>query len=1268
MPKRSQRSNDKLKSDQIPGRRERPTAFPIAGIGASAGGLEAFTELIGALPANTGIAYVLVQHLDPRHESALPNLLARATKMPVLEARQNARVLPDHIYVIRPNTSLTISDGVLRVATRKLNGRQHMPIDIFLRSLAEDKKTASIGIILSGTASDGVLGLRSIKAEGGLAFAQSPASAKFDGMPQSAIAAGCVDFVLPPKGIAQELTRIMRHPYVNGRPSEEIENPSDGDARALNEILAILQRSKRTDFSHYRISTVQRRIARRMAVHDIQTRQEFANHLRRHPEAVEALFQDLLICVTSFFREPDKYKVLVRRILPKILKDAGAVNSIRVWVPGCSTGEEAYSIAIAITEFLATKGATSLLQIFATDLSDQAVQKAREGKYPLSIEADVGPERLKRFFSKRGSTYQISKRIRDVCMFAEHDLTVDPPFSNMDLISCCNVLIYMSPIIQRKILGLFHYALKPSGFLILGKAESTTAFPNAFERADRKQPLYSKKPLGDRADFPAVAQRGIPEKMPQKMLPEFAPAADPDKEMDRMILERYSPPGFMVNEHLQILRFRGNVGPYLDPKREEEASLNLMKMVRPGFAFELRAAVHHAKAKNTVVRREGVRIADRSSARLVAIEVIPFGPHQAREPLFLILIEELAPVSGAHAGDRKHLQKGNNNLATLKRELVATKAYLHSVIEEQEASNEELKSVSEEIQARNEELQSSNEELETTKEELQSANEELSTLNDTLGARNADLDKLNLELDRSLHSARDARHFSDAIIETVSQPLVVLDSDLRLIKANRAFYRLFSIRPAEAENHLFYEIGNRQWDIPELRHALEDILPLQQVLADFSLEKTFDPIGLRSLVLNARRLQGTEIGNAIFISIEDVTERKNFERERAKLESLHLERAEADAANHAKDLFLAMVSHELRTPLGVIVGWCEILKRRQLSEAEQPAAMEALDRNARQLTRLVDDLLDVSRIVSGTLRLSLATVPLDAIVRSVADDFRRPAEAKSIALNVETLTKRSFVRGDPARLQQIVKNIISNAVKFTPPGGKVSVRLSAEGSLLHLSVRDTGPGIRPDFLPYLFNPFRQSEQGMTSRDGLGLGLAIARNLAELHGGTIRVESPKGGGSDFVFEIPAAETSLSGLERPANEADLPRLDGVHVLCVDDHADTRTVVTHILSESGAQVIAVESAAEALEKIRKQKPDIVLADLSMPGDDGYALLRKMRAMRGHAGNHMPVVALSALVSEDEQKRAIQAGFQEFVGKPIDRARLIAVLANTLKEARTS
>lgn len=950
--------------------RPRPAAFPIVGIGASAGGLEAFTQLLGALPLDTGLAFVLVQHLAPQHESLLTALLSHTTPLPIHEARDGMRLEANHIYVIPPNTNLAVLHGRLSLMPRTEAHGQHLPVDFFLRSLAADQKRRAIGVILSGTASDGTEGLRAIKAEGGLTFAQDEKSARYNGMPHSAIAAGVVDFVLPPEGIARELARLGRHPYVALPIAAKAEDVLLEGEEDLNKIFILLRSATGVDFSFYKPTTLKRRIARRMMLHKIESLAHYVRFVRQTPKELDALYQDLLINVTSFFREPEVFEALKKRVFPRLLKDRAPRTPVRVWVPGCSTGEEAYSMAIALLEFLGTKGASVPVQVFATDISEPAIDKARAGIYPAGIAADVSAARLRRFFTKHDGGYQISKAVRDACVFARQDVTKDPPFSKLDLISCRNLLIYFGPALQKRVIPTFHYALKPDGLLLLGGSETIGGFADLFALADRRHKLYTRKPSAHRMEF--ELPRHGPAEEPAAPRPAAAPATaagfDYQREADRILLGKYTPPGVVVNEHLDILQFRGHTGPYLEPAAGA-ASLNLLKMAREGLLLELRGAINDARRHNGPARRAGVQVKSNGGFHAVDVEVIPLHPSPAsRTGCFLVLFEETAPaalptgVAPRAAKPAKLAATADNKLvAQLRQELSATREYLQSVNAEQERTNEELQSANEEILSSNEELQSTNEELETAKEELQSTNEELTTVNDELHTRNAELGQVNNDLvnllnsvqipivmlggdlrirrftplaervlnliptdvgrplsdlrpnllvpeferliaevmdsltpkevevqdregrwhslrirpyrtldnkidgvilalvdvdtaRRALAEAREAREFAEAVVETVRQPLLVLDGDLRVKSANRAFHELFKTRPEETEKRFIYSLGHAQWNHPKLRELLEDILPKNSRFENFELDVEVPGAGRRKLILNARRI------------------------------------------------------------------------------------------------------------------------------------------------------------------------------------------------------------------------------------------------------------------------------------------------------------------------------------------------------------------------------------------------------------------------------
>jgi two-component system CheB/CheR fusion protein len=969
---------------------EEADSFPksplmIVGVGASAGGFEAFKELLEALPTPTGMAFVFVQHLDPSHESMLAALLGRSTRMQVVQADDGMRVEADHVYVSPPNTNLAILNGVLTLQAIDMPVERHKTIDFFFRSLAGDQGHKAVGVLLSGTASDGILGLNAIRAEGGITLVQDEHSAKFDSMPRSAILAGVADLVLPPAEIARELVRLRHHFPRLIRPlaiPEEPRLPEEKDE--LRRVLALVWAVSHVDFTAYKQSTLRRRIMRRMVLQKIDRLSRYVKYLEDNTAEVKALYQDLVINVTSFFRDPDVFDALKVDVFPQILANKSPGSPLRIWIPGCSTGEEVYSLAICILESLGDKASSVPIQLFGTDISELAVDKARAGIYPENIEADVSPERLRRFFIKGEAGYQVSKPIRDLCIFARQNVFKDPPFSNLDLISCRNVLIYFGPELQKKVLPMFHYALNPNGYLLLGSSESIGAFADLFALAHRKHKIYQKKSVSPRLilDMAARGDYGLERPGLAPALREGVPKGfDPQKEADRLLLDRYSPPGVLVNGDMNILQFRGRTGSLLEPA-PGGASFNLLRMCREGLMIPLHTAIHEAGESGRTIRKEDVLFKGAGDdGYRVTLEVDPISsPLGAMEKFFLVLFLNLRPANGpescrvleqdeappAPGGARPSVQESvqEEEAQRLRQELQATKEYLQSVIESQEAFNEELRSANEEILSSNEELQSTNEELETAKEELQSANEELTTLNEELQTRNLELAKVNDDLtnllnsidiaivmldnelrvrrftpcaeklfslistdigrpfsdinprisvpdlapyirdvletlgskevevqdgqghwynlrvrpyktldnkidgavlalvdidslkrsETSLNAARQALEYAEAIIGAVREPLLVLTSDLRVKTANQAFYRTFQVSPEVTLDHYVYALGDRQWDNPELRDALEKTAFLGIHLEHFAVDHVFPNIGRRKVALDARRL------------------------------------------------------------------------------------------------------------------------------------------------------------------------------------------------------------------------------------------------------------------------------------------------------------------------------------------------------------------------------------------------------------------------------
>jgi two-component system, chemotaxis family, CheB/CheR fusion protein len=793
----------------------------VVGIGASAGGLEAFSKLLAALPSDTGMAFVLVQHLDPNHESVLTELLSRTTSLPVLEIKDGVIAKANTVYVIPSNSDLAIMNGVLRLSSRTAGRGQHRPIDDFLSSLAEDRKHRAIGVILSGTASDGTLGLEAIKGEGGITFAQDEASAKFDSMPHSAVAAGVVDFVLPPEGIAAELVRLSHKAYlietvgeIQSEPSTKRKETSGSSVKSeaavkpedegFRRILHLLHDARGVDFSLYRSTTIRRRIDRRMLLDNIASLSIYAKRLSTHPKELEVLYQDLLIGVTRFFRDPQAFEFLQRKVFPSLVKNRAANQDLRIWVSGCSTGQEAYSLAMAYLEFVGKEKLRIPLRVFATDLNQANLEKARAGYYAKSLMHDVSKERLKRFFTEENGSYRISKEVRELVVFAHHNVFADPPFSRMDLISCRNLLIYLEPVLQARVIPTFHYALKPDGMLLLGASETVGRHTDLFVPLDNRCRVYTKLPASARIPKPMLplAASNAAKNQPEQANLVSTPKPDVQSEADRLMLARYAPAGVLVNGQLEIVQFRGVTGHFLELP-SGKASFQLLRMAREGLMLPLRSLIERAKTENRAVRTEGVRFVHEGATKTINLEVVPL-----RQPDCLLVLFETPSAANAvlktpakrrtvnKQDSHEALQELTQQITDLNRELLETREYLQFIQEQGEASNEELQSSNEEAQSANEEMQSLNEELETAKEELESSNEEMRTINDELNERNGELRLLN----------EDHLNFQSSVelgIVTVGADLIV---------------RRFT---PQAEKNLGLRAGDIGQPISQVRHSLE---------------------------------------------------------------------------------------------------------------------------------------------------------------------------------------------------------------------------------------------------------------------------------------------------------------------------------------------------------------------------------------------------------------------------------------------------------------
>ena len=1224
-----------------------PSPLRVVGIGASAGGLEAFRELLHALPVDSGMAFVIVQHLARDQASMLPDILSRSTAMPVVEIVDATTILANHVYVMTPDTDVEYAHGSLVVRKRE-TGKRHLPVDRLFATLAEGLGDLSIGVILSGTDGDGSTGAQRIKAAGGVTFAQDQ-SAQFGGMPTSAIEKGTVDFVLSPKEIAHKVVELA------GRRTAAIAEPSSS-VPEFDRIIQLLNAADRIDFLHYKTPTIERRIQRRMLLRNVDDLAAYRHVLEHDPGERDALYKDVLIGVTRFFRDPSRSAALRKKVFPMLFAQQSE-EPLRFWVPGCSTGEEAYSLAILLAEYLEEKKLTRSVQIFGSDVKEESVAFARAGLYPKSIEDAVSPTRLRKFFTPgAGGGYSINRNIRALCVFAEHNLLKDPPFSRLDLISCSNLLIYLQPGQQERVAATFRYALHGDGLLMLGPSESLRAGVDGFLVVDKKHKLYRVAP-GSRPRLDLSLHRPKRGDRARVAGPSIGAAAAEDVGalVDRLLLERYAHPSLVVNDDAEAIEFRGDLQPWLAPA-SGPPSFKLSKLLHPDLLMDVRTALFKARHHGTPVRCERLRLRRGADAQLVNIEVIP-AARSADDRVYIITFERIAASFAEPEPDAHGRPRDRSENERLQKELTAAHDYMTHLTSEHEQSDSALNATSEELQSANEELQSTIEELETAKEELQSTNEELSTLNDELRIRNADLLTLGDDLMNLLSS--------------IDTPVIMVDRDLVIRLFNPTAQRLFSFHDSDVGRPI--AAFKPLMELPDLPEVLNRVIdtPTTVDTEVQSAEGRWYSLRVRPYRSSRNQIEGAVV---TLIDTHDLRSAlTNAEKSRdfavGARSTAEQARAEALEANRLKDDFLSTLSHELRTPMTSILGWAQMMRMMRLDDETMATAVATIERGTYAQIRLIDDLLDISRITTGRLRLEPRLFRLRALVEETLDVVRPAVVAKEIDVQTHLDEAPVMLYGDPDRLRQVIWNLLSNAVKFTPAAGTIEVQVLQSKGAAVIRVCDSGQGIAPEFLPRVFERFSQGETGSKRETpGLGLGLAISKYVVDLHGGTILAESEGvGRGATFIVTLPLAATA-STAEAPPHSLTgavdaFPNLHGTTVLVVDDDPDSLKLVATALGQCGAVVVQATSVASAMECLGQSTPAVIITDIAMPTQDGIDLLRHVRALDAPLRD-VPIVALTAFTSADDRRRILAAGFNEYMTKPVAPLQLMRLVAS-LSEA---
>jgi two-component system, chemotaxis family, CheB/CheR fusion protein len=1109
---------------------QKKKSFPIVGIGSSSGGLEAVMELLKALPADTGMAFIVIQHLSPDVKSMLPSLLAKSTKMKVQEIGQMELIRPDNVYVIPYNRGIEVAENFIRLIPR-IKHPPNLSIDILFNSLAEKHKENAIGIVLSGNAFDGTAGLKAIRREGGITFAQD-SSAKYGSMPGSAISEGVADFIMAPKAIARELMRISKLGAKNKKNSPagfEI-RIEEGDPD-LKSLIAILCKVSGIDFRHYKIATIRRRLQRRMFLHQAQTLKEYLGILKNKSNEAGILCNDLLINVTGFFRDPETFRFIKSSLLRKLFKNKRADEKLRIWVPACSTGQEAYSLAMLLVEILGERLVSQEIQIFASDISIDSVKKARAGEYSAIDVKDVGIRRLSRFFKKAGNNYRVVESLRKLITFSPHNILNDPPFSKMDLISCRNLFIYLTAETHKKVLATFHYALKEGGYLCLGKSESVGS-SSFFTFVNRPHNIYQRKSglktlpyIGSRSRS-AIAS-GETEKANRQN--ENPKPADAGAQVDSILFSRFIPAYVLINDTMEVIQFKGATSNYFE-HATGKATLNIFNMARPEIAFELRNVITRATEIKAEVRKTGIQVKLDSVQYELALDVVPVKVTQ-REYLYLVVFTEQASAMPTPADNRFARSSDSKRL---KEELARLRAELISSNREKEKANKILQETNENILVSNEEFQSLNEELETSKEEIESANEELI-------ATNQELHTLNEHL-------VEAYRFSELVIANMHEPMLIMDRNFCVRTANKSFYHHFRVLPEKTEGKLLFELGNGQWNVTQLRQLLENVVQKDTHFHGFEITQAFPGLGIRTMLLNAKRLvQKDKRELLVMLAFADTTEgTRQRKQEKKELENIISERTAALASsykalkeknvslakmNKELETFTFISSHDLQEPLRKIKNFVSILSSDK-GNSLTPASTDNLQKiggTAKRMQSLIEDLLAYSR--TRNPERNFEPTDLNKFAEEVSSEFRETYKERNVTIKVSGQGRANIIR---FQFRQLLHNLLGNSFKFSDPERQLVISISCrveKGNMLgnehllpeinycNLVVSDNGIGFDSQYSERIFEVF-QRLHGYEEYKGTGMGLAICKRIVENHGGIISATSMPGKGARFDIYIPA----------------------------------------------------------------------------------------------------------------------------------------------------
>jgi two-component system CheB/CheR fusion protein len=1207
-----------------------PATFAIAGIGASAGGLEACTKLLMSLPPDTGMAFILVQHLDPTHPSMMADLLAEHTAMTVLDAADGMRVAPDHLYVIPPATYLSVQGGMLRLSEPTARHGARLPVDFLLRSLAEAYGMHAIGVILSGTGTDGCLGVKAVKEKCGLVIVQDPGEAGFDGMPRAAIATGAIDLILPTAEMATSMVRYGRrigqvHPHGTG-PAPQ--------ADWLPDIIQLLRQKTAHDFTLYKPGTLQRRVERRMAMAAIESdsMQRYLDLLSRDSAELELLAKDLLINVTSFFRDAKVFETMQESVIPELIRASRPDRPLRLWIAGCSTGEETYSLAMLFREQIMAGHIDVKLQVFASDIDSDAVATARDGWYPDSIAATVSPARLARFFSKEERGYRVSAELRSVVVFTVQDVLADPPFSRLDLVSCRNLLIYLLPAAQARVISVFHFALREGGVLLLGSAETVGTATTRFEVIAKTERIYRHigRSRPGEVDFLQNTAEGGRLRFISGALPGLGRQVDLAELGKRLVLEYFAPAAILINYARECLFSLGPTDRYLRVAKGH-SSLDLLAMIRPGLRSRLAAALSQAMEQRSRVVVNGGRLVGSTDTATVTLDIQPVtGGGEA-----LLLVCFVENIHAKRPAEPPAEPAAMPRLEELEQELETARADLKILAQDVEASVEEQKAARQEALSVNEEYQSTNEELLTSKEELQSLNEELTALNS----------QLQETLERQRKTSDDLQN----VLYSTDVATLFLDPTLKIRFFTPATKTVFSVIQAD--------IGRPLSDLNSLVPDCDFASDAQDVLRTLiPIEREIDARN-RCFIRRIMPYRTLENGvEGLVITFTDITERK--------LAASALEAAQktSEMANAAKSRFLAAASHDLRQPLQTL-ALLQGLLAKDVTGAHQAKLVARMGDTVGAMSGMLNTLLDINQIDAGIVQPVFTEFSIGPMLLRLHDEMTYQADSKGLAFHVVACSM--VVRSDESLLEQMVRNLISNALKYTRTG-RVLLGCRRFGAALRIEVWDTGIGIPDDDLKIIFEEYHQLDNAARERSrGLGLGLPIVQRLGTLLGHTVSVSSRLGSGSVFGIEIgrPAALVPVPGGVPVQQMA--PVVSSVHrtgtILLVEDDPDIADLLELYLRGEGHRVTTEKDAVDALAHIEGAplQPDIVLTDYNLPR--GLSGLQLATAIRGVLHRQVPVIVLTGDISTETLRKVSDAACL-YLAKPVKLQALSAAIRDLL------